>query len=323
MLHIAIDKKLIMQSASTILMIKPTGFRFNEETAINNHFQLADNSRSTEQIKSNAINEFNAMVSLLKSKGVTVIVYDHKGVDKLPDAVFPNNWFSTHDNGQVYLYPMNAENRRLERKLEIFDELEFKHNFRISNIVDFTCGENENLFLEGTGSMILDRVNKYIYASISTRTSLKLLKEFAQKISYEVISFKSHHNKSLDSPLIYHTNVMMCLASSFVVICMDAIIDKNERERVSKKLAESKKKIIEISFDQMNSFAGNMLEVQNNMGNKYLMMSSTAYHSLRPEQLNQIQEFVEIIHSPLDTIETLGGGSARCMMAEIFLPKIK
>ena len=263
------------------------------------------------------------MVSLLRSKGVNVIVYDHNDGDKLPDAVFPNNWFSTHGNGQVYLYPMNAENRRLERKLEIFDELESIHNFRISNIVDLTHGENENLFLEGTGSMILDRVNKYIYASISTRTSLKLLNEFAQKISYEVISFKSHHNKSNDSPLIYHTNVMMCLASSFVVICMDAIIDKNERESVSQKLAESNKKMIEISFDQMNSFAGNMLEVQNNMGKKYLMMSSTAYQSLLPEQLNQIQEFVEIIHTPLDTIETLGGGSARCMMAEIFLPKIK
>ena len=312
-----------MQSASTILMIKPTGFRFNEETAVNNHFQLADNSSSKEQIKANAISEFNAMVSLLRSKGVNVIVYDHNDGDKLPDAVFPNNWFSTHGNGKVYLYPMNAENRRLERKLEIFDELESTHNFRISNIVDFTHGENENLFLEGTGSMILDRVNKYIYASISTRTSLKLLNEFAQKISYDVISFKSHHNKSNDSPLIYHTNVMMCLASSFVVICMDAIIDKNERERVSQKLAESNKKMIEISFDQMNSFAGNMLEVQNNLGKKYLMMSSTAYHSLIPEQLNQIQEFVEIIHSPLDTIETLGGGSARCMMAEIFLPKIK
>ena len=323
MLHLALNKKLIMQSASTILMIKPTGFRFNEETAVNNHFQLADNSSSKEQIKANAISEFNAMVSLLRSKGVNLIVYDHNDGDKLPDAVFPNNWFSTHGNGKVYLYPMNAENRRLERKLEIFDELESIHNFRISNIVDFTHGENENLFLEGTGSMILDRVNKFIYASISTRTSLKLLNEFAQKISYDVISFKSHHNKSNDSPLIYHTNVMMCLASSFVVICMDAIIDKNERERVSQKLAESNKKMIEISFDQMNSFAGNMLEVQNNMGKKYLMMSSTAYYSLRAEQLNQIQEFVEIIHSPLDTIETLGGGSARCMMAEIFLPKIK
>jgi len=323
MLHLTLNKELIMQSASTILMIRPTGFRFNEETAVNNHFQLADNSSSKEQIKANAISEFNAMVSLLSSKGVNVIVYDHRDGDKLPDAVFPNNWFSTHGNGQVYLYPMNAENRRLERKLEIFDELESTHNFKISNIVDFTHGENENLFLEGTGSMILDRVNKFIYASISTRTSLKLLNEFAQKISYEVISFKSHHNKSNDSPLIYHTNVMLCLASSFVVICMDAIIDKNERERVSKKLAETKKKMIEISFDQMNSFAGNMLEVQNNMGKKYLMMSSTAYQSLLPEQLNQIQEFVEIIHTPLDTIETLGGGSARCMMAEIFLPKIK
>ena len=323
MLHLTLNKELIMQSASTILMIRPTGFRFNEETAVNNHFQLVDNSSSKEQIKANAISEFNAMVSLLSSKGVNVIVYDHKDGDKLPDAVFPNNWFSTHGNGQVYLYPMNAENRRLERKLEIFDELESTHNFKISNIVDFTHGENENLFLEGTGSMILDRANKFIYASISTRTSLKLLNEFAQKISYEVISFKSHHNKSNDSPLIYHTNVMLCLASSFVVICMDAIIDKNERERVSQKLAESNKKMIEISFDQMNSFAGNMLEVQNNMGKKYLMMSSTAYQSLLPEQLNQIQEFVEIIHSPLDTIETLGGGSARCMMAEIFLPKIK
>ena len=323
MLYLTLNKELIMQSASTILMIRPTGFRFNEETAVNNHFQLVDNSSSKEQIKANAISEFNAMVSLLSSKGVNVIVYDHRDGDKLPDAVFPNNWFSTHGNGQVYLYPMNAENRRLERKLEIFDELESTHNFKISNIVDFTHGENENLFLEGTGSMILDRANKFIYASISTRTSLKLLNEFAQKISYEVISFKSHHNKSNDSPLIYHTNVMMCLASSFVVICMDAIIDKNERERVSQKLAESNKKMIEISFDQMNSFAGNMLEVQNNMGKKYLMMSSTAYQSLLPEQLNQIQEFVEIIHTPLDTIETLGGGSARCMMAEIFLPKIK
>ena len=309
-----------MQSTNTILMIKPSGFRFNEETALNNHFQMADESQTVTQIQHNAVNEFHSMVSLLQKNGIEVIVIDHGNGAENPDAVFPNNWFSTHQNGDVYLYPMNAINRRLERRLEIFDTIKEKYNLRVSNIIDFTHGEKKNLFLEGTGSMILDRVNCIIYASLSKRTSQKLLSEYAKKINYDVISFKSYHSSSNQSPLIYHTNVMMCLASSFTVICLESILDQNERQRVIDKLKETEKKIIEITFDQMNNFAGNMLEVQNSNGDLFLVMSSKAYHSLNKNQVNQIQQYVHILHSPIDTIEILGGGSARCMMAEIFLP---
>ena len=309
-----------MQSTNTILMVKPSGFRFNEETALNNHFQLADESQTVIQIQHKAVNEFDSMVSLLQINGVEVIVIDHDNGAEIPDAVFPNNWFSTHQNGDVYLYPMNAINRRLERRLEIFDTIKEKYNLRVSNIIDFTHGEKKNLFLEGTGSMILDRVNCIIYASLSKRTSQKLLSEYAKKMNYDVISFKSYHSSSNQSPLIYHTNVMMCLASSFTVICLESILDQNERQRVIDKLKETEKKIIEITFDQMNNFAGNMLEVQNSNGDQFLVMSSKAYHSLNKNQINQIQQYVQILHSPIDTIEILGGGSARCMMAEIFLP---
>ena len=301
-------------------MVKPSGFRFNEETALNNHFQLADESQTVIQIQHKAVNEFDSMVSLLQINGVEVIVIDHDNGAEIPDAVFPNNWFSTHQNGDVYLYPMNAINRRLERRLEIFDTIKEKYNLRVSNIIDFTHGEKKNLFLEGTGSMILDRVNCIIYASLSKRTSQKLLSEYAKKMNYDVISFKSYHSSSNQSPLIYHTNVMMCLASSFTVICLESILDQNERQRVIDKLKETEKKIIEITFDQMNNFAGNMLEVQNSNGDQFLVMSSKAYHSLNKNQINQIQRYVQILHSPIDTIEILGGGSARCMMAEIFLP---
>ena len=309
-----------MQSTNTILMVKPSAFRFNEETAVNNHFQMADQSQTATQIKNKAVHEFDCMVSMLQKNGVEVIVFDHDNGTETPDSVFPNNWFSTHQNGDVYLYPMNAMNRRLERKLEIFDTIKEKHHLRISNIIDFTLGEKEDLFLEGTGSMILDRVNGFIYASISKRTSEKLLSEYAKKINYDVISFKSYHSSSNLSPLIYHTNVMMCLASSFAVICLESILDQNERQKVMHKLKETEKTIIEITFDQMKNFAGNMLEVQNSNGDLFLVMSSTAYHSLNKNQINQIQQYAQILHSPIDTIETLGGGSARCMMAEIFLP---
>ena len=309
-----------MQSTKTILMIKPSAFRFNEETAVNNHFQFADQSQTATQIKNKAVQEFDGMVSILQKNGVEVIVVDHDNGTETPDAVFPNNWFSTHKNGDVYLYPMNAMNRRLERKLEIFETIKEKHHFQISNIIDFTQGEKEDLFLEGTGSMILDRVNGFIYASISKRTSEKLLLEYAKKINYDVISFKSYHSSSQQSPLIYHTNVMMCLASSFAVICLESILDQSERQKVTDKLKETEKVIIDITFDQMNNFAGNMLEVQNSIGDQFLVMSSTAYHSLNKNQINQIEQYVQILHSPIDTIETLGGGSARCMMAEIFLP---
>jgi len=309
-----------MQSTNTILMVKPSGFRFNEETALNNHFQMADESQTVTQIQHNAVNEFQSMVSMLQKNGIEVIVIDHENGAENPDAVFPNNWFSTHQNGDVYLYPMNAINRRLERRLEIFDTIKEKYNLRVSNIIDFTHGEKKNLFLEGTGSMILDRVNCIIYASLSKRTSKKLLSEYAKRMNYDVISFKSYHSSSNQSPLIYHTNVMMCLASSFTVICLESILDQNERQRVIDKLKETEKIIIEITFDQMNNFAGNMLEVQNSNGDLFLVMSSKAYHSLNKNQINQIQQYVQILHSPIDTIEILGGGSARCMMAEIFLP---
>jgi hypothetical protein len=310
------------QSSNHILMIKPDGFAFNIETAKNNHFQSSDDKFSKDIIVLNAITEFNSLVNILRENHVDVVVIDDLDTIATPDAVFPNNWFSTHTDGKVFLYPMFAKNRRKERKKEIFEMLTEKNSFKINEIIDLSKHEESDLFLEGTGSMILDRQNKIIYASISERTSLKLLNIYSESINYDLVSFKSFHKVKNENVLIYHTNVMMCIASTFCIICLESILDNNQKNTVVNSLIKSNKTIIEIDLNQINHFSGNMLEVQNNNSDPFLVMSSTAFYSLSSSQISQIEMHCEIIHSPLPTIEKYGGGSARCMMAEIFLPKI-
>jgi hypothetical protein len=300
-----------MQTTSHLLMIRPTQFTFNAETAVNNAFQSAKDINAQEM----ALNEFNDFVKILQQHGVDVTVIDDTEEPHTPDSIFPNNWISFHDDGEIVLYPMYAANRRMERKPHVVEKLKVK--FKINSQVDLTFYENKNIFLEGTGSMVLDRQNKIAYACLSQRTEINVLTDFCAKLGYSPISFIATDTKGYP---IYHTNVMMCIADQFVVICLDSIKDREEQKRVIAAIEKSKKEIIDITLDQMNHFAGNMLQVENDKGKKFLVMSSQAYKSLKPNQLTKIEHYSTIIHSSLDTIERNGGGSARCMMAEVFLP---
>ncbi len=300
-----------MQHTSYILMIKPVQFDFNAETAVNNSFQVrsADNAV---QIK--AVNEFDDFIDALRKNDIDVTVIEDTPEPHTPDSVFPNNWISFHDD-TVVLYPMFAENRRMERKQHVLEIM--KQKFDIDKTIDLTHYETENIFLEGTGSMVLDRENKIAYACLSPRTNRMVLQAFCNKMKYTPMAFTAVDE---DHRPIYHTNVMMCVADAFVVICLNSIPDTSEKENVINSITQTNKQVIPISFEQMNHFAGNMLQVHNREGKKFLVMSSQAYHSLTTQQIKLIEQFNSIIHSDITTIETNGGGSARCMMAEVFLP---
>ena len=301
-----------MKTTSNLLMIRPVEFRFNSETAINNTFQSKQDTNPQEL----ALKEFDDFVALLLLHGIDVTVIDDTIEPLTPDSIFPNNWISFHDDGSIVLYPMFAANRRPERKKHVVEKLEKR--FTIRQQIDLTAYEKKNLFLEGTGSMVLDRENKIAYACISQRTDVKVLDDFCSRLG-----FKPHVFRAIDSNgyPIYHTNVMMCVADRYVVICQESI-DETDRKKVIEEIEKSGKKIIPISFAQMNHFAGNMLQVKNTAGKKYLIMSSQAYQSLSAGQIQEIEHYNSILHSSLDTIERNGGGSARCMMAEVFLPTI-
>ncbi len=319
MFNYAISKKFMKQITNSILMISPVNFRGNEQTAINNYYQNTFNNSSFHNIQQNALVEFNNLVDKLKSAGVNVIVIRDTNELDTPDSIFPNNWVSFHENGKIVLYPMFAKNRRKERRQDILDFLVDYHNFRIEEIKDFTNFENYNKYLEGTGSMVLDREDKICYAAISIRTAEDIVIKFSKDFGYKSVCFVANQDVHGDRKPIYHTNVMMCVTDKFAVICLDAIDDKREREYVVKMLNKTGKEIIEITQEQKHRFAGNMLQV---MGDRsYLVMSSSAFNILSNRQIKAIQKYCPIIHSPLDTIEAFGGGSARCMMAEIFLPK--
>jgi hypothetical protein len=309
------------QITKDILMIKPVGFRFNEQTAVNNYYQKVLDGLTAEATQEKALLEFNAFVDKLRSKGVNVIdIQDTKEPDT-PDSIFPNNWVSFHEDGGIGLYPMCAENRRTERREDIFDILVDDYGFHIEQIHDFTEFEEYDRYLEGTGSMILDRENKYCYAAISERTDEQAVIQFCDVFGYKPICFTANQDVNGERLAIYHTNVMMCVADKFVVICLDTIDEIEERTHLIEVLEETNKEIIEISEEQKQHFAGNMLQV---MGDQpYLVMSDSAFNSLTQEQISQIEKHCPIINSSLDTIEACGGGSARCMMAEIFLPKSK
>ena len=307
------------QITNTVLMVRPAAFRMNEQTAINNYFQ-EDLSLKNEEINAKAQQEFDAFVEKLRSHGVEVLVLqDDKALDT-PDSIFPNNWVSTHENGNVGVYPMYAENRRRERREEFFELLE-DSGFKIEQIVDYTEAEDENLFLEGTGSIVLDRQNERAYCARSARADEGLFIEFCEEFEYFPVvftAFQTVDNKRLP---IYHTNVMMCVAEEFCVICLEAIDDKKERKTVIEQLKKSGKEIIAITEKQMHRFAGNMLQLKTKHGEKVLVMSKSAHEALTAQQIERINNYCGILSSDLHTIETCGGGSARCMMAEIFLPK--
>ena len=308
------------QVTNSILMIRPATFRSNEQTAVNNYYQKTDTSILPETLLLKAQQEFDVFVAKLREKGIQVIVIEGQVEKDTPDAHFPNNWISFHENGTVALYPMFAENRRAERREDVLDTLEEK-GFVIENVVDYSSAEKEGIFLEGTGSILMDRVNRKAYCALSPRADEELFIEFCEDFEYTPVIFTANQNVGEARLPIYHTNVMMCLGEHFSVICLDTIDDKKERKNVVAHLKEDKKEIIKITAEQMQHFAGNMLQVIGKDKQAYLVMSAAAYHSLTQQQITTIEKYCQIIHSSLEHIETCGGGSARCMMAEVFLPK--
>lgn len=298
------------QNTKHILMIRPVAFEFNQQTAVNNAFQQSEPGSQTQ---TGALSEFNAMVHLLQANGVNVIVVDDTADPHTPDSIFPNNWFSTHEEGIMALYPMFAPNRRHERRADIAQMLSDK--FSMNDIVDYTASEAKEIYLEGTGSMVLDRDLRICYACLSPRTDKSLLHEFCNKFGYELLAFTAVDKNKL---AIYHTNVVMSVGDQFMIACMEAVPNKTERDLIRQ---STSKQIIEISLEQMGHFAGNMLEVVNDKKEHLLVMSNQAYESLDLLQVTQIEKYARILHPDLKTIETNGGGSARCMMAEIFLPE--
>jgi hypothetical protein len=308
------------QTTNSILMIRPVAFRMNEQTAVNNYYQKVIDDLLPATVNAKAQQEFDDFVAKLRAVGVDVIVVDDTSEPNTPDSIFPNNWISFHENGDVALYPMFAENRRQERREEILDILEEK-GFFIENIVDYTSAEEDGYFLEGTGSIVLDRANGKAYCALSPRADEELFIEFCEDFDLNPIIFEAFQTVNSERKQIYHTNVMMCIGETYAVICADAIDDKKERKMVLDSLKGDEKEVILITEDQVNNFAGNMLEVKGANDRRYLVMSTSAHKSLTKKQIAQLEEHVTILSSSLDTIEACGGGSARCMMAEIFLPR--
>lgn len=300
-----------MQTTSKLLMIRPANFGFNTETAVNNSFQKAPDEKN---ILAKALLEFDGLVQLLRDHDIEVMVLEDEPTPYTPDAIFPNNWISFHPNRRICLYPMFAANRRQERKPRLIEAI--KNKYGIAGIVDFTGNEKSGLFLEGTGSMVLDRQFNIAYACRSARTDIKVLDEFCRTMKFIPVLFDAVDE---DGMAIYHTNVMMCVAEQYVVICKDSITDTTQRKNVLSAIRMSGKKIISITFEQLKHFAGNMLQVQNTKGELFLIMSAQAYQSLSSRQVKQLEQYNSILYAPLNTIETTGGGSARCMIAEVFL----
>lgn len=299
----------VIKNMSHLLLIEPARFDFNEMTAVNNVFQ----QQPAGSVHENALDEFHHFAGMLETNKIDHTIIRDKTGPHSPDAVFPNNWISFHEDGSLVLYPMFAQNRRLERKQSVVEELRKK--FGIGTVHDLSHFEERGLFLEGTGSMVLDRVNHLAYACLSPRTHIEPLAEFCRKCNYKPLIF---HAETPDGNAIYHTNVLMCLADSYVVICLDSISNEDERKLLMEQFRETKKTIIQITMNQLHHFAGNMLQVTNRNDEPLLIMSTQAYNSLSSEEVDKLKSFNRIIHSPLDTIETAGGGSARCILAEVW-----
>ncbi|MFT4092739.1 MAG: arginine deiminase-related protein [Niabella sp.] len=298
-------------TTSNILMIRPAAFAFNPQTAVNNAFQQATMQAG---VNERALREFDDFVGLLRRNGVNVTVVQDTEEPHTPDSVFPNNWVSFHEDGTLVLYPMFAPNRRLERTRKVIDTI--RQHFYVRSVTDLSFYEEKNTFLEGTGSMVLDRDNELAYACISPRTDATALYDFCDALGYRPILFNAVD--AYGKP-IYHTNVMMSIGNEYVVICMESIKEAIQKKMLLDKFEETGKAVIEISLEQMNHFAGNMLQVENAMGAELLVMSAQAFNSLTDAQIQQLEFYNPIIYASLNTIEQNGGGSARCMMAEIFL----
>ena len=297
-------------------MVRPSCFRVNNETLKNNFFQSKINDISNDSILNQAIMEFDSLVEKIKASGIKVFVYQDNLKHDTPDSIFPNNWISFHQNKTIAIYPMFANNRRLERNEDVIVFLE-KNNIEITEVVDYSEAEHNNLFLEGTGSMVLDRINNKAYCSLSERTNENLIDEFCNDFKFIPIIFNSFHTVDSKRQVIYHTNVMMCVAEKYVIICLDSIDDVQERKKVIQSLEDDNKELIIISENQLSSFAGNMIELKVN-NDSIIIMSQNAYESLDDAQIKKISKYSEIISSSVDTIEKYGGGSVRCMIAEIF-----
>ena len=302
------------QAPSSIFMVRPATFTFNSQTAGSNAFQQPV-SNSVDVGKSATL-EFDLMVEVLRSNQIDVIVFQDSPSPTKPDALFPNNWISIHESGQLVLYPMMAPNRRLERRLDIIDSL--KSTFEINEVLDFSKYEEQEIFMEGTGSLIFDHVNRLAYACRSARTNEMLLTEICNKLGYKAIVFDA---VDVSGKPIYHTNVMMCVGNKFSVVCIDSIKSEEDQELVLGKFAETGHQVISISYDQMKSFAGNMLEIKNILNESVILMSQTAFDSLLPGQLNAISKHGDILPIAIPTIEAYGGGSIRCMVGGIHAPR--
>jgi hypothetical protein len=301
-------------------MVRPHSFRKNEETATNNHYQRDIAQASPEEIIERAQEEFDGMVAQLEAAGIEVVVFDEAEPHETPDALFPNNWISTHADGTVALYPMFAPNRRTERREDVPLVLEHQFGFDVRQIIDFTEFESHNKFLEGTGSIVLDRINRKAYAALSDRTDARALEHFCDQLDFEPVAFQAFQTVGNQRFPIYHTNVMMSIGSGYAVVCLDCIDSDEEQKKVVDAIAQDGLQLIAITEEQVNQFAGNMLELTGNEG-PLLVMSASAHESLSPGQIEKLQQHTTLLHAPLPTIETCGGGSARCMIAEIHLPK--
>ena len=293
-----------MQTTSKVLMVKPARFAFNPQTGGNNAFSRPGRESSAQE---NALREFTSYVALLRANKIDVVIAEDTPHPHTPDSIFPNNWFSTHEDGTLVLYPMSAPNRRNERKPEVLEVI--RKNFEVRRLIDLTWWENDNLFLEGTGSMILDRDNRVVYACKSYR-----LADFCKQMSYTPVFFEAYDRNGV---AVYHTNVLMSLGTAYCIICTESIRPE-DRERVLSSITASGRKIMDISFDQLESFAGNMLELSSPSGRPVLVMSATARKSLTTEQSRELSAHYKLLSPQLDYIETHGGGSARCMLAELF-----
>ncbi|NCF14558.1 MAG: amidinotransferase [Gammaproteobacteria bacterium] len=304
------------QLASAVMMIRPVRFESNPLTAASNRFQGKNDADPVEQ-QTAAADEFDALVAALRDVGVEVIVIDDTHEPHTPDSIFPNNWISMHADGRVVLYPMEAENRRTERRMDIVEHLGDAAGRQIAEVVDLSPHENSGHHLEGTGSMVLDRANRVAYACISTRTHLDPLGDFAQRMGYDVVAFEAVDSSGVP---IYHTNVLMNIGEEIAVICADAIPRQDQREAVLARLHEDGHEIVLLSYAQLDAFAGNMLELRNKAGERVLAMSQQAYDSLDEEQRAILASKSRIISVAINSIESSAGGSVRCMLAEVHLP---
>jgi hypothetical protein len=304
------------QSSSTVMMVRPRNFLSNPETAVSNAFQVKHGEDAADNRR--AVAEFNGLVSALEGAGVEVLVIEDTDSPVKPDAIFPNNWVSFHADGRVVLYPMLAPNRRLERRPDVLEYLHEDLGFDIREIFDLSDHEAREQYLEGTGSMVFDRVNRLAYACLSPRTHLQAAADFAQRMGYEMVLFEA---VDAQGSAIYHTNVMLCIGSGLAVICADSIRDETVRAAVLQRLEETGHELVLISLEQMEAFAGNMLEVIGRGGKGRLVMSGRAHASLRADQLEIIKKYLEPLAVPVPYIEDCAGGSVRCMLAEVFVPR--